>query len=168
VRQQNVYNVSFPGMCQAERMDIPFLDKWLKRRAGQGEARGVAVIGPIADDPQGVAELLAECGLLREQAAAAGVELDDTVASLERLDQLLPRWRDDPDEVPWLGNDAGLYLGTVIIRTVPDAAWRVWPNGQPVVTLDSGREVDVVDIGHGWAESGTPELSQAYAEVSEG
>lgn len=114
-----------------------------------------------------MAELLSECGLLREQASAAGVGLDDTAVSLERLDQLLPRWRDDPDELPWLGNDAGLYLGTVIIRTVPGAAWRVWPNGRPVVVLGSGREVDVVGAGHDWAASGSPELSQVYAEVSE-
>lgn len=145
-------------------MNIPFLDGWLKRHR---TAQGIAVLGPGAGDPEGVAELLAECGLLREQAAVAGVELDDTAGSLERLDQLVPRWRDDPEELPWLGNDAGLYLGTVIIRTVPGAAWQVWPSGQPVVTLGSGREIDVVAIGHDWAETGTPELSQAYAEAAE-
>jgi hypothetical protein len=119
------------------------------------------------DDPEGVAELLAEWGLLRGPAAPAGVELDDTEASLGRLDQLLPHWRDDPEELPWLGNDAGLYLGTVIIRTVPGASWQVWPNGQPVVILGSGREIDVVEIGHDWAESGVPELSQVYGEAAE-
>jgi hypothetical protein len=120
-------------------------------------------------DVGGAAELLAECDLLRARASEAGVELDDTARSLELLDQLPPRWRDtdDPEELAGLGNDAGLYLGTVIVRTVPGAAWRLWRDGTPVVALPSGREIDVVEAGRGWAESGTPELSQAYAEISE-
>ncbi|GEC03431.1 hypothetical protein SSP24_10860 [Streptomyces spinoverrucosus] len=122
---------------------------------------------PGVFDPEGIAELLAECELLRSQAGRAGVQLDDSVDSLEALDQLLPRWRDDEEILPWLGNDAGLYLGTVIVRTVPGAAWEIWPDGQPVVRLASGREFDVVASGQEWAASGVPELSQLYAEVAE-
>ncbi|WP_217238998.1 DUF6278 family protein [Streptomyces sp. AC555_RSS877] len=122
---------------------------------------------PGAPDPEGIAELLSECELLRSQASREGVQLDDTVASLEALDQLVPRWRDDEEVLPWLGNDAGLYLGTVIVRTVPGAAWDLWPDGQPVIRLASGREFDVVAAGHEWAGSGVPELSQLYAEVAE-
>ncbi|MFJ5995106.1 DUF6278 family protein [Streptomyces sp. NPDC092370] len=118
-------------------------------------------------DPAGIAELLAECELLRSQAYREGVRLDDSAASLEALDQLVPRWRDDEETLPWLGNDAGLYLGTVIVRTVPGAAWEIRSDGQPVVRLTSGREVDVVDAGREWAVNGVPELSQLYAEVAE-
>ncbi|GHA20710.1 hypothetical protein GCM10010372_21070 [Streptomyces tauricus] len=145
-------------------MNIPFLGNWRKKR---GPAQGVAVFSDSESDHEGVAELLSECELLRSQAHQAGIELDDTVASLEALDQLLPRWRDDEESLPWLGNDAGLYLGTVIVRTVPGALWEVWPNGRPVVRLVSGREIDVVVSGHAWAASGVPELSQLYAEVAE-
>jgi Family of unknown function (DUF6278) len=145
-------------------MGISFLDRWRKR---YGEVRGAAVPQSLAEDPAGVAELLSECELLRARAEAEGVELDDTAGSLECLDQMVPHWRDDPDEQSWLGNDAGLYLGTVVVRTVPGASWRIWPNGRPVVQLVSGRELDVVEAGHEWAESGTPELSQVYAEASE-
>ncbi|CAL9601436.1 DUF6278 family protein [Streptomyces sp. enrichment culture] len=120
-----------------------------------------------AFDPAGMAALLSECELLRSQAAEAGVRLDDTVASLEALDQLLPRWRDDEETLARLGNDAGLYLGTVIVRTVPGAAWELSPDGQPVVRLASGREVDVVAAGRAWAAGGVPELSQLYGEVAE-
>ncbi|TXS48560.1 hypothetical protein EAO75_16680 [Streptomyces sp. uw30] len=134
-------------------MKIPFLGH-------RPEKRG-------APDAEGIADLLAECELLRSHASRAGIQLDDTVASLEALDQLLPRWRDDEESLPWLGNDAGLYLGTVIVRTVPGAAWEIWPDGQPVVRLASGREFDVVTSGREWAASGVPELSQLYAEVSE-
>lgn len=118
-------------------------------------------------DPEGIAELLSECQLLRSHAAQEGIQLDDSASSLEALDQLVPRWRDDEETLSWLGNDAGLYLGTVIVRTVPGATWEIWPNGQPVVRLVSGREFDVVASGQEWAVSGVPELSQLYAEVAE-
>ncbi|MDH6213365.1 DUF6278 family protein [Streptomyces pseudovenezuelae] len=134
-------------------MNIPFL----------GKRREI----PPVHDAEGIAGLLSECELLRSQASQEGVRLDDTVASLEALDQLLPRWRDDAETLPWLGNDAGLYLGTVIVRTVDGAAWEIREDGQPVVRLASGREFDVVESGHDWADCGVPELSQLYAEVSE-
>ncbi|MEV7325373.1 DUF6278 family protein [Streptomyces sp. NPDC093970] len=134
-------------------MNIPFLGN---RRPGTA---GV----PLTAD----AGLLAECELLRAQAAEDGVTLDDTPASLEALDQLVPRWRDDEETVTWLGTDAGLYLGTVLIRTVPGARWEIRADGEPVVRLESGREFAVVESGHDWAASGVPELSQLYAEVAE-
>lgn len=145
-------------------MNIPFLDNWRKR---QGGTRAAALAETAATDPAGLAELLAECELLRVRAGSNGLELDDTPQSLTALDQLPPRWRDDPEEVPWLGNDAGLYLGTVVVRTVPGARWDIWPSGQPVVRLASGREIDVVAAGLDWAIHGSPELSQVYAESAE-
>ncbi|MEU9169706.1 DUF6278 family protein [Streptomyces sp. NPDC048420] len=134
-------------------MKIPFL-------GGRSEKPGTR-------DPEGIAELLSECELLRSHASRSGVQLDDTAASLEALDQLVPGWRDDEEILLWLGNDAGLYLGTVIVRTVPGAAWDLRADGQPVIRLESGREFDVVAAGHEWAGSGVPELSQLYAEVAE-
>ncbi|MGK5544410.1 DUF6278 family protein [Streptomyces sp. URMC 127] len=145
-------------------MNIPFLDSWRKRH---GPERGAAPAGAADREPEGLAELLSECELLRTHAQSAGVALDDSPASLEALDQLQPRWRDDPELVPWLGNDAGLYLGTVVIRTVRDAGWWIRSDGQPVVRLASGREVDVVEAGQAWAADGAPELSQLYAELAE-
>ncbi|WP_432000053.1 DUF6278 family protein [Streptomyces sioyaensis] len=145
-------------------MNMSFLDRWRKRQPAHPS---VPLAESVRADPESVVELLSECELLRAQAARAGVELDDSVRSLEALDQLQPVWRDDPEVLPWLGNDAGLYLGTVLVRTVRGAVWYVWPDGQPVVRLASGREIDVVAAGHDWADSGAPELSQLYAEVSE-
>ncbi|MFG2876485.1 DUF6278 family protein [Streptomyces sp. NPDC048337] len=146
-------------------MNIPFLDNWLNRHESE---QGAGLAAALADDPEGVAELFSECEMLRVQARQAGLELDESQASLEALDQLMPRWRRDPEIVPWLGNDAGFYLGTVIIRTIPGAGWQVWPNGQPVIRLASGRELNVIESGVSWAMTGSPELSQAYAEASEG
>ncbi|MEU8888090.1 DUF6278 family protein [Streptomyces sp. NPDC048442] len=141
-----------------------FLGTWRKRH---GTARGTAVDTSDDADQEGIAALLAECELLRVRAAQQGLELDDSPASLEALDQLPPRWRDDPEELPWFGNDAGLYLGTVIVRTVPGAHWHLWPSGTPVVMLASGRDIAVVGAGLDWAATGAPELSQVYAEASE-
>ncbi|MET9551781.1 DUF6278 family protein [Streptomyces sp. NPDC006645] len=145
-------------------MNIPFLDNWRKRN---GADEGVSSASVVGGDAEGVAELLSECELLRVRAGQSGLELDDSPASLEALDQLPPHWRDDPEELPWLGNDAGLYLGTVIVRTVEGAAWHIWPGGHPVVRLVSGREIQVVEAGLDWAVSGAPELSQVYAEAAE-
>lgn len=138
-------------------MNLPFLGP---RHAKKAEAA-------LRVDPEAVTALLSECELLRSQADRAGVRLDDTPASLEALDQMVPRWRDDPEVLPWLGHDAGLYLGTVVVRTVPGAAWLIRPDGEPVVRLASGRAVEVVPAGEEWAVSGVPELSQWYAEIAE-
>ncbi|MFS4096275.1 DUF6278 family protein [Streptomyces sp. AF1A] len=138
-------------------MNLPFLGHRHKKN-------GAAA---VPADPEGVAALLSECELLRAQADRAGVRLDDSPASLEALDQIVPRWRDDAELLPWLGNDAGLYLGTVVVRTVPGAAWRIRADGEPVVRLASGREVEVVGAGQEWAASGAPELSQLYGEIAE-
>jgi len=110
-------------------MNLPFLGPRHKKH----------VTAALPADPESVAALLSECELLRAQAARAGVRLDDTPASLEALDQMVPRWRDDAETLPWLGNDAGLYLGTVLVRTVPGAAWRIRADGEPVLCLASGR-----------------------------
>ncbi|RST10603.1 hypothetical protein E2C00_23230 [Streptomyces sp. WAC05374] len=146
-------------------MNIPFLDAWRKRH---GDGRSAVPRAAAESDPEGVADMLAECDLLRARVQEYGVQLDDTPRSLEAIDQLPPRWRDDPEELPWLGNDAGLYLGTVIVRTVPGAHWHLTPGGHPVVRLVSGREIHVVEAGLDWAISGSPELSQVYAEAAEG
>ncbi|MFF8810859.1 DUF6278 family protein [Streptomyces pactum] len=145
-------------------MNIPFLGNWRRRH---GARHGPVPAGTGDQDPEGIAELLSECELLRDRAAAAGVELDDTPASLAALDQLQPRWRDDPEELFRLGNDAGLYLGTVVVRTVPGTHWRIGADGRALIRLPSGREVDVVEAGLEWAAVGAPELSRRYSEVRE-
>ncbi|MFB9366887.1 MULTISPECIES: DUF6278 family protein [Kitasatospora] len=115
-----------------------------------------------------LAGLLAECGLLRELADSAGVRLDDSERSLTALDQLLPRWRENPGLSDRLGNDAGLYLGTVLRRTVPGTHWRLGPEERPLLVLPGGRELDVTALGHGWADQGSPPLAAAYLTATDG
>lgn len=115
-----------------------------------------------------MAELFAECGLLRELAESEGLRLDDGADSLTALDQVLPRWRDHPEVSDWLGNDAGLYLGTVIRRTVPGAQWRLDAHGRPLLVLPTGLELDVTALGHNWADQGAPQLSAVYLAATDG
>ncbi|MFJ8046371.1 DUF6278 family protein [Kitasatospora sp. NPDC096147] len=115
-----------------------------------------------------LAALLAECGLLRELADSAGVRLDDSEQSLSALDQLLPRWREDPEVSAHLGNDAGLYLGTVLRRTVPGTRWRLGPEQLPLLVLPGGRELDITALGHGWADRGSPPLAAVYLSATDG
>jgi hypothetical protein len=145
-------------------MHIPFLEQWRRRHGEAATDAGGA--GTLFADSEGITELLSECEFLRDHAERAGVELDDSAESLAALDQLSPRWRDDPEALTWLGSDAGLYLGTVLVRTVPEAGWQL-DTGAPVVRLPSGLEVDVLEQGRSWAETGTPELAQLYAELSD-
>jgi hypothetical protein len=98
----------------------------------------------LADHAGGYEDLLSECARLRERARRAGVELDDTPGSLDALDQLLLLWHAHPGRAAWLPIEAGSYLGTVIIRTVPGAGWHTASNGRPVVQLRSGAQVDVL------------------------
>lgn len=114
-----------------------------------------------------MAELLSECEQLRELADGAGLALDDSVSSLAALDQLLPSWRDDPDGYTWLGNDAGFYLGTVVLRTVPGARWELAGEDSPLVVLLDGRRLDVTAVGRSWAQTGTPQLTAAYLETTD-
>jgi hypothetical protein len=147
-------------------MGFAFLDRWRTRNTPD-EAAPLRY-GAGADDPGSLGEMLSECGLLRERALDAGLRLDDSAASLRALDQLVPDWRDVPETSEWLGNDAGLYLGTVIVRTVDGAGWELLGDGSPMVVLANGRRIDVVAAGLAWAAEGSPELSATYAGVYSG
>jgi hypothetical protein len=53
----------------------------------------------------------------------------------------------------------------VIITSVPGARWQVWPNGHAVVSLSSGRALDVVAMAHDRVNQGAPLLASAYADA---
>jgi uncharacterized protein DUF6278 len=54
----------------------------------------------------------------------------------------------------------------VIVSTIHGAHWRLWPNGHPVVPLASGRNLDVIALGHDRVDSGQPRLADVYADAA--
>jgi hypothetical protein len=129
-------------------------------------ARGVAVHGSpgFREDAPRLACLLADCRNLRAWAGQHEVNLDDSPGSLAALDQALSAASEDVRGR--LENDCGLYLGTVIVHHQARARWHVWPNGQPVVRLASGRELDVVAAVHDQAHAGQPRLAALYVDAA--
>ena len=64
--------------------------------------------------------------------------------------------------------EAGLFLGSVIVATVPGARWRLWPNGHPVVRLASERDLDVTAMASDRVTNGAPLLADIYASAVAG
>lgn len=142
-----------------------FWRRWLPN-AKHGLARGVAVYGSPGPrkDPGRLADLLAECRKLRTWAEEHGLRLDNSPASLSVIDEALDRFADQ-QTAQVLANDAGSYLGTVLVRHDDHTRWQVWPNGHPVVRLPSGRELDVVAIVVEASRSGKLGLARHYADA---
>jgi hypothetical protein len=134
-----------------------------------GMARGVAVFGSpgYARDVDGLTELLGRWPALRGWAEGHGLALSGVPEDLQLLDQEIGE--PHQDAVPMaLANQAGLFLGTVIINSAAGARWRVWPNGHPVVLTASGRELDVVAIANRRFRTGGPRLADVYADAVAG
>lgn len=134
--------------------------------AKHGIARGVAVYGSpgFTKDPHRLADLLAECRKLRAWAEEHGVHLDGSPESLSALDEALDRFADQ-QTTNGIANEAGRYLGTVLVRRDDRARWHVWRNGHPVVRMPSGHDLDVVAIVNDASRSGELGLAKHYADA---
>jgi hypothetical protein len=100
---------------------------------------------------------------LRAWARERGIALDDHPDSLRALDQAAAAWNERERRMSRA--DAGLYLGTVLVRTVPPARWRIRRHGYPVVRLGSGRDIDVVALVRDQARAGGLDLAAEYARI---
>jgi hypothetical protein len=132
----------------------------------------VVVYGVPRPGPEQLDGLLGRCDQLRTWATAHGFELDGVPEDLGLLDQALDQAIDQarrelggPLRIAAVGNQAGLFLGTVIIATVPGACWKLWPNGHPVVRPPSGRDLEVVALANDRVSKGAPLLADVYAEA---
>jgi Family of unknown function (DUF6278) len=142
-----------------------FWRPWLPG-AKHGLAHGVAVYGSpgFQKDPERLADLLGECRKLRAWAEAHGLPLDGSPESLSALDEALDRFADQ-QTTSGIANEAGGYLGTVLVRHDDRARWKVWPNGHPVVRMPSGNDLDVVAIVNDASRSGKLELAKHFADA---
>jgi hypothetical protein len=135
----------------------------------------VAVHGVPRPGPEQLNGLLGRCDQLRAWARARGLELEGVPADLGLLDQAFGEAINQTGNGPAgplpagaVASEAGLFLGTVIIATVPGARWQAWPNGHPVVRLSSSRCLDVVAMAHDRVTRGVPLLATAYADAAAG
>ena len=137
-----------------------------------GLPRGVAVHGvPQSPGPECLRDHLGRCERLRDWARLRGLALDATPDDLALLDEAIDqevREHGSQGPVAAVGNEAGLFLGTVIVATVQGAQWRLWPNAHPVVRLASGRDLDVVALANDRVGTGRPHLTRIYADAASG
>jgi hypothetical protein len=110
-----------------------------------------------------LANHLSDCRELRAWARNHHVDLDDGSGSLAALDEIMNPFTAEARRL--LEMDGGLYLGTVLVRHLPQAHWQVWPNGHPVVRLPSAQDLDVVAIVSDTARAGQPSLARHYTDA---
>ncbi len=110
---------------------------------------------------------------LRAWARTQGFELEAVPADVELLDEAfaeaIPLARGELGgqlRLAALASQAGLFLGTVIVSTIPGTRWRLWLNGHPVIRLPSGRDLDVVALADDRVSNGTPLLADIYASAA--
>ena len=136
-----------------------------------GVARGVAVF--TSGESSGsdiVIGTLAHSDRLRQWSLAHDVVLTDDSASLEVLDAHIDEWNADPShhESVDLSNEVGIHLGNVILKNVAGSRWRVWPNGHPVIALESSRELDVIAMVHERLKQSGSSLPSIYSQAASG
>jgi hypothetical protein len=134
-----------------------------------GVARGVAVFtSKDSESSDVVIGALPDSGRLRQWSLEHGVVLTDDLASLEELDAHIDEWNADPlhFESVDLGNEVGMYVGSVIVQNIAGARWRIWPNGHPVISLESGKECDVIALTNERIMRSTSSLASIYARAS--
>jgi hypothetical protein len=131
------------------REAVSTISKWRRRWLGpkRAPARGIAVLGtPRFEDPDSLQELLSRHDEVLQWAAERNLALSDEPEGLMELDGALDKRAVAPVIGHELGNELGLYLGTVIVKNVEGARWCVWPNGHPIVRLVSGQDLDVTAL----------------------
>jgi hypothetical protein len=133
-----------------------------------GVARGFAVFGSSLDRSDTIDGPLPDSGRLKSWALARGVVLADDPAGLEHLDERLDEWSADSThhEHVDLSNEVGIYLGNVIVVNVASAQWKAWPNGHPVISLASGREMDVIAMVSDRLKNSGSRLTSIYGSAS--
>ena len=145
---------------------VRFRRRWLGHK--YGPARGVAVFSNANKrNPEGYEDLALSCDNLRKWCYDRGLILDDTPQSLSELDERLNSWNSDESRhgIVDLSNEVGIYLGTVVIANVLGSCWRVWPNGHPVIRLNSGKVLDVTRMVDDRLRNSGTGLPALYAQA---
>ncbi|MFB9765153.1 DUF6278 family protein [Nocardioides kongjuensis] len=146
VRAEDLRRVRFSLALRGYRMSE--VDLLLSRLAREMEGERPDVVPDSGPAPTGLVRVIAE-KWAAEHPAGTDI-LDFSVESVDQVESSLDQWSRRPGHGPaadqaevWA---AGAYLGEVLVRAVPGAAWstRSGSDGVPVVTLPSGRVEDPI------------------------
>jgi Family of unknown function (DUF6278) len=113
--------------------------------------------------------MLGRAERLHDWARLQGFGLGPVPEDLALLDEAIDRVIDEHGRhtpISAIENEAGQFLGTMIVSTIHGAHWRLWPDGHPVVRLASGQDLDVIALAHDRVDSGQPRLADVYADAA--
>ncbi len=140
------FSLAFRGYRMAE------VDALLARLARQMEdgasaaSGGAGAAGPVGEEVAPPALLVREIAVRWAADHPAGSDiLDFSTASVDEVESLLDQWSRRPGRVAAEDDDdvwaAGAYVGEVLVRAVPGAAWAQHDafGSTPVVRMPSGR-----------------------------
>ncbi|MBM7515789.1 DUF6278 family protein [Nocardioides nitrophenolicus] len=146
VRADDLRRVRFSLALRGYRMNE--VDALLTRLAREMEGDRPPVVPDRGPAPSALVRVLAE--RWAEEHPAGAEILDFSAESVDQVESSLDHWSRRPGRGPARGEPdvwaAGAYLGEVLVRTVPGAAWTAGDgaDGVPVVVLPSGRVEDPI------------------------
>lgn len=147
------------------------LTKFLWRDPARSNVRDYAVFitkehpGEASGAAEELGSYLGQCSIIRQWAASVG-SLSDTAEGLDILERLLAGPTAGRPPASRLRIETGLFIGTVLVRNLPTARWRLQPNGYPVIHLADNSDLDVMAIARTRLITGVPDLRTIlpYAE----
>lgn len=146
VRADDLRRVRFSLALRGYRMSE--VDTLLTRLAREMEGDRPVAVPDAAPAPAALVRVVAE-KWASDHPAGTDI-LDFSAESVDQVESSLDQWSRRPDRGPAADDAdvwaAGAYLGEVLVRTVPGAAWstRGGDDGVPVVALPSGRVEDPI------------------------
>ncbi len=117
-----------------------------------------------APSEQRIVGWLAESGraLTRTQALRGNIEIG--LADLDTVEACVDSWLTDPakDQV---SSELAVFLGEVLFASLPESRWDTRTNGQPVITLQDGQEIDLVGLARQRVSRGRPALPSILRDL---
>jgi hypothetical protein len=100
---------------------------------------------------------LAESGRELTHSTAGRGYVEIGLADLETVEACVDAWRADPAK-DRVDSRIALFLGEVLFASLPESRWDTRGNGEPVITLQDGREIDLLALARQRVDRGRPAL----------
>jgi len=122
---------------------------WRHRRFGAPSARRIA-------------GRLAESGHRISSRDRGGVNRG--TAELDAVESCVDAWSADPTK-EMVAEEIGVFLSEVLFASVPESRWRVRTNGEPVIDLQGGQEIDLFVPARERVRRGAPTLPAVLKDI---